>query len=315
MGCGRTAAAVRVGRRPTRGGRTVRPRRIMASAWHVRARWLQQGRSTSSSIWGRLRVAPSARRVHEEATRILSGSAMGAEPSPAIEGCAPPTPNVGGVETELSLLSPLDTGACRGGPDLETGRGSTTIQLDFESSSSQAVFVGYRADDNDLYISGVEFPCGPVGAAYGGGVDGDGGSACSAAGVSRNLCNVEEGDALGLAQDCDDAGVQGRRPGSLESHVRFLQHLVRGYRRLRGEGWARPGQLAGAPAPYRPVTTFRCRGGRSGASDLDFEEQRARSRQVLAWYGVYVDIYRRLSNKGPPAHTILSPQRGATPTG
>ena len=52
-----------------------------------------------------------------------------------------------------------------------------------------------------------------------------------------------------------------RHTGHAKAHARFLQHLFRGYCRLRPSGWGRRGGLSGAPMPYRPVTTFRCRGG------------------------------------------------------
>eukprot|EP00966_Prymnesium_polylepis_P240232 5555460-Prymnesium_polylepis.1 len=37
----------------------------------------------------------------------------------------------------------------------------------------------------------------------------------------------------------------------MPGHARFLQHLFRGYRRLRPGGWGIPGGLRGAPAPRR----------------------------------------------------------------
>ena len=89
-----------------------------------------------------------------------------------------------------------------------------------------------------------------------------------------------------------------KRMGHCDAHARFLQHLFRGYRRIRPSGW-RPGGLAGCPMPRRPVTTFRCRGGRCGAADSDFDEQRARAEEVLGWYSMYPDLLGRLENQRP----------------
>ena len=89
-----------------------------------------------------------------------------------------------------------------------------------------------------------------------------------------------------------------KRLGHCDAHARFLQHLFRGYRRLRPSGWRRGG-LAGCPMPWRPCTIFRCRGGMCGASASDFEEQRLRAEQVLAWYSIYPDLLGRLENRRP----------------
>ena len=55
--------------------------------------------------------------------------------------------------------------------------------------------------------------------------------------------------------------VRSRRLGKLASHVRFLQHLFRSCRRQRPGMWGLAGGLRGIVF-YRPVTVFRCRGGR-----------------------------------------------------
>ena len=89
-----------------------------------------------------------------------------------------------------------------------------------------------------------------------------------------------------------------KKLGHCDAHARFLQHLFRGYRRLRPDGWRRGG-LAGCPMPYRPCTVFRCRGGRCGATDSDFEVQRQRAEEVLEWYSIYPDLLGRLSNRRP----------------
>ena len=69
---------------------------------------------------------------------------------------------------------------------------------------------------------------------------------------------------------------QACRCGSMVSHAKFLQHLYRGYSRLRPSDWVRGG-LHGAPMPYRPATIFRCRGGMRLAGPERFAEMRGRS--------------------------------------
>ena len=94
---------------------------------------------------------------------------------------------------------------------------------------------------------------------------------------------------------------QTRRCGSMASHAKFLQHLYRGYSRLRPSGWVRGG-LHGAPMPYRPVTIFRCRGGMCLAGPERFAEMRGRSAAVIEWYSLYVEIYRVMAGRPPRSY-------------
>ena len=102
-----------------------------------------------------------------------------------------------------------------------------------------------------------------------------------------------------------------RRCGSLLSHARFLQHLYRGHLRLCPAGWVR-GSLHGAPMPYRPVTTFRCRGGMCLAGPERFAEMRGRSTALIDWYSLYVEIYRVMAGR-PRDPTIHLPPQAPTP--
>ena len=74
-----------------------------------------------------------------------------------------------------------------------------------------------------------------------------------------------------------------RRVGHLQAHVRFLQHMFRGYRRLRPGGWGMRGGLHGCPSPVRPVTHFRCRGGMCLAHESEYREMATRSASVADW--------------------------------
>ena len=94
---------------------------------------------------------------------------------------------------------------------------------------------------------------------------------------------------------------QARRCGSMASHAKFLQHLYRGYSRLRPSGWVRGG-LHGAPMPYRPVTIFRCRGGMCLAGPERFAEMRGRSAAVIEWYSLYVEIHRVMAGRPPRSY-------------
>ena len=96
-----------------------------------------------------------------------------------------------------------------------------------------------------------------------------------------------------------------RTCGSLVSHARFLQHLVRGYSRLRPSGWVRGG-LHGAPMPYRPVTTFRCRGGMCLAGPERFAEMQGHAARLIEWYTLYVDIYRVMAGRPPRTYHPFS---------
>ena len=122
----------------------------------------------------------------------------------------------------------------------------------------------------------------------------------------ESVARVCEGadESAGACPPCDRAVAPAwtrrrhRRMGHCAAHARFLQHLFRGYRRIRPGGW-RAGGLAGCPLPYRPCTVFRCRGGMCGAADSDFEEQQRRAEEVLGWYSIYPDLLARLENRRP----------------
>ena len=53
---------------------------------------------------------------------------------------------------------------------------------------------------------------------------------------------------------------------------------------------------------YRPVTVFRCRGGRCLAGEDAFAEMQRRKVDCLEYYNIYVDILARLSNRTPRSY-------------
>ena len=53
---------------------------------------------------------------------------------------------------------------------------------------------------------------------------------------------------------------------------------------------------------YRPVTVFRCRGGRCLAGEDAFAEMQRRKVECLEYYNIYVDILARLSNRTPRSY-------------
>ena len=93
-----------------------------------------------------------------------------------------------------------------------------------------------------------------------------------------------------------------RRVGHLQAHVRFLQHMFRGYRRLRPGGWGTRGGLHSCPSPVRPVTHFRCRGGMCLAHESEYREMATRSASVADWYDQYALIYARLRKRAPRSY-------------
>ena len=93
-----------------------------------------------------------------------------------------------------------------------------------------------------------------------------------------------------------------RRVGHLQAHVRFLQHLFRGYRRLRPGCWGMRGGLHSCPSPVRPVTHFRCRGGMCLAHDSEYREMATRAASVADWYDQYALIYARLRKRAPRSY-------------
>ena len=101
-----------------------------------------------------------------------------------------------------------------------------------------------------------------------------------------------------------------RKVGHLDAHVRFLQHLFRGYQRIRPGAWGKA--LKGAPMPYRPVTHFRCRGGMNLASEEEYAFMERRGLEVCDWQDVYVAIYTRLAKAAPRTYHPFS-AAGADP--
>ena len=99
-----------------------------------------------------------------------------------------------------------------------------------------------------------------------------------------------------------------RRLGALEAHVRFLQYFFRATKLLRTDSWCR-GRLR-APAMctrllWRRSPLRRCQGGANLASPAEFEAQRDLSGRMLAWYGLYVMILRRLESGETPSVVSL----------
>ena len=297
--------ASRASRRLAQGGRRMRSRRVVVASRTGLAEQARQWRPTSSSIWGRLRVAPSRAALRMVLNTAGLGRAKGARPAPeaSVEKDGRTSIAITSSRGSPSKFSP-DMEMIEEEPDIGLVADSMHDQLDFVVDSVDRVMGGQMVDTKIGSLSEGGFSLGSEGAASGWSRLGGEGSLDFAAGDSEDFC-MEEEEATGGERAKEARRSQGRRPGSDEAHARYLQHLVRGYRRLRGVGWAAPGGLASCPAPIRPVTSFRCRGGRCGALEQDFIDQRQRGRKVCDWYGVYVDIYRRLSNKGAPQ--IVSP--------
>ena len=95
--------------------------------------------------------------------------------------------------------------------------------------------------------------------------------------------------------------VRSRRLGKVASHVRFLRHLFRSCRRQRPGMWGLPGGMRGIVF-YRPVTVFRCRGGRCLASPDAFADMQRRKVGCLEYYSIYVDILSRLAKRTPRSY-------------
>ena len=93
-----------------------------------------------------------------------------------------------------------------------------------------------------------------------------------------------------------------KRSGAIAAHARFLQHIFRGYRRLRPVGWGKPGGLAGCPPPYRPSTIFRCKDGMCLANEVEYSDMEARAREVMDWQNLYVKIWSKCSGKAARAY-------------
>ena len=65
--------------------------------------------------------------------------------------------------------------------------------------------------------------------------------------------------------------------------------------------WGLSGGLRGIVF-YRPVTVFRCRGGRCLASPDAFAEMQRRKVECLEYYAIYVDILARMSKRTPRSY-------------
>ena len=104
-----------------------------------------------------------------------------------------------------------------------------------------------------------------------------------------------------------ESGWRGKRAkhlGNLESHVRFLQWLVRGVRSVRSGAMVRWKVAAAVVLAFgrqkrRPACGF----GANLASDQEFEDQRALAADWLDHYAVYVEILRKLESGDTP--TVL----------
>ena len=106
----------------------------------------------------------------------------------------------------------------------------------------------------------------------------------------------------GVAEKRGSIGGRWKAGTHVQGHARFLQHLFRGYARLRPGAWGVPSGLSGCPMPRRPVTTFRCRGGMCLARDGEYSAMQARAREVMDWQNVYVAIWRKLVKKAPSSY-------------
>ena len=94
-----------------------------------------------------------------------------------------------------------------------------------------------------------------------------------------------------------------RKPtGSMEAHVRFLQHVFRRAREVRPTCWTRGGMRG--LVIRRPPTVFGCKNGLELASDEEFDEQRRKALEVTAWYEQYVSIHRRLHSGRTPTALV-----------
>jgi len=132
----------------------------------------------------------------------------------------------------------------------------------------------------------------------------DGGDRCGIAEEAEDALVPQQGSAAfdGVAVAVQARSRKHQAGTHVRGHVRFLQHLFRSYRRMRPGAWGRKGGLAGCPLPWRPVTTFRCRGGMCLAEPAEYEAMRARAREVMDWQNIYVDIFRRLRKAAPRSY-------------
>ena len=95
-------------------------------------------------------------------------------------------------------------------------------------------------------------------------------------------------------------GARARRLGSIDAHVRFLQWVWRGRRRLQAAGIRSRMALIVLLRLCRKRKRSRCAGGSNLATDSEFDAMRAFADQMLEWYSVYVQLLRRYSGQQTP---------------
>lgn len=101
--------------------------------------------------------------------------------------------------------------------------------------------------------------------------------------------------------------------GSASAHARFLQHVFRRTTARRPGCWRRGGMRG--LSWWRPPTVFGCNGGLDLAAESDFRMQREASEAVLAWYGQYVLLHRRLHSGFTPTAVVTFSGQGGTSEG
>ena len=74
-----------------------------------------------------------------------------------------------------------------------------------------------------------------------------------------------------------------RRVGDIEAHARFLQHVLRAWKRGSRKGLGR----------VWVKKLHRCQGGKNLADDEEFKRQQRRAEEMLQWYEQYVAIVKR----------------------
>ena len=205
---------------------------------------------------------------HTEPAGELEGASMRAMGRGATDPTTPTDERGAGWAAEEGRTTAGETGESGGEPTVEKVAHASRIKAGLDDETSK--------------------PMGESGSARGGGGDG----------VARA---TDETTAAGTRR----RKRRGRRTpaaSQLPGHARFLQHLFRSYRRLRPGGWGKAGGLRGAPMPWRSVTHFRCRGGRTLAPPDAWEQQRALAAEVLFFYQRYVGILRRLTKRAPASY-------------
>ena len=121
-----------------------------------------------------------------------------------------------------------------------------------------------------------------------------------------------------MCQRCPEEGDRGiswsarrrRRLGPLVAHARFLQYIYRRAISRRPGCWRRGGMVGLWPF-YRPRPAFACDGGLNLAQEGAFVRRAEDARGVLDWYGLYVDLLRRLrSGKVPTSLELFCGEGG-----